>query len=122
MLNIISDLADVTITGKFIITDLVEAISLEVKLLASAIERKIEAIQPPKFFDNTVVNSKLLLDENEFQNIEKSPVMFRTDIQHEIFHLLALVHEFVATRSGPRYSAGMSAAKFLVSYRYPVIP
>jgi len=69
VLNIISDLADVTITGIFTVTDLIEAVGLEAKLLASTIERKIDAIQPSNLFDDNVVNSNLLLDEYEFQNV-----------------------------------------------------
>lgn len=69
ILNIVSDLADLTITGRFTLTDLVEAVGLEVKLLASAIERKINAIHPPRLYDYDIVSPELLLDEQEFQSI-----------------------------------------------------
>lgn len=92
VLNIISDLADVTITGKFTVTDLIEAVGLEVKLLASTIERKIEAIQPPKIFDNNVVSSGLLLDEDEFQDVIANKE-FNIDylLEFKDFELLSLL-------------------------------
>jgi hypothetical protein len=69
VVNIISDLADVTITGKFTIIDLIETIGLEVKLIASTIERKIDAIQPPQFFDDNLVSANLLLNDFEYQKV-----------------------------------------------------
>ncbi|RJR07198.1 hypothetical protein C4588_07030 [Candidatus Parcubacteria bacterium] len=47
VINIISDLADLTISGSFNIQDLAEASRLEAELMIAAIERKIEAIQLP---------------------------------------------------------------------------
>ncbi|MBT8380793.1 MAG: hypothetical protein KJO59_00390 [Ignavibacteria bacterium] len=92
VLNIISDLADVTITGKFTVSELVEAVGMEVKLLASAIERKIDAIQPPKFFDDSFVSTNLLLDENEFQNVIANKE-FNIDylLEFKDFELLSLL-------------------------------
>lgn len=53
VINVISDLADLTITGSFTLLELVEAAGLEANLLAAAIERKIESIQPTDYFDLT---------------------------------------------------------------------
>ncbi len=47
VINIVSDLADLTISGSFNIQDLAEASRLETDLMIAAIERKIEAIQLP---------------------------------------------------------------------------
>lgn len=49
IINIISDLADLTITGKFTFPELIDAIASESTLLSSAIQKKIEQIQPPDF-------------------------------------------------------------------------
>jgi hypothetical protein len=49
IINIISDLADLTITGKFTLPELIDAIAGESTLLSSAIQKKIEQIQPPDF-------------------------------------------------------------------------
>jgi hypothetical protein len=92
VLNIISDLADVTITGKFTVTDLIEAVGLEVRLLASAIERKIDAIQPPRLLDENVVNSNLVLDEYEFQNaIANKDFKINYLLEFKDFELLSLL-------------------------------
>ena len=49
IINIVSDLADLTITGKYTIPEMIDLISGEVKLLSSSIQEKIAKIQPPKF-------------------------------------------------------------------------
>ena len=49
IINIISDLADLTITGKFTLPELIDAIAGESALLSSAIQKKIDQIQPPDF-------------------------------------------------------------------------
>lgn len=49
IINIISDLADLTITGKFTFPELIDAIASESTLLSSAIQKKIDQIQPPDF-------------------------------------------------------------------------
>ena len=49
VINIISDLADLTITGEFTLLEFIDVISEEVSLLSSSIQQKIEQIQPPDF-------------------------------------------------------------------------
>lgn len=49
IINFISDLADLTITGKFTFPELIDAIASESTLLSSAIQKKIDQIQPPDF-------------------------------------------------------------------------
>jgi len=48
VINIISDLADLTITGKYSISEMVNLIVDEVDLLSTSINEKIAKIQPPK--------------------------------------------------------------------------
>jgi len=52
VINIVSDLADLTISGKYSIPEMVDLISYEINILSSSIQEKIEKIQPPKF-DNS---------------------------------------------------------------------
>ena len=49
VINIISDLADLTITGEFTLLELIDVIADEASLLSSSIQKKIEQIQPPDF-------------------------------------------------------------------------
>jgi hypothetical protein len=49
VINIVSDLADLTITGEFTLLELIDVISEESSLLSSSIQKKIEQIQPPDF-------------------------------------------------------------------------
>ncbi len=49
VINIISDLADLTITGEFTLTEAIELITEEAELISQSIQSKIEKIQPPDF-------------------------------------------------------------------------
>jgi len=49
VINIISDLADLTITGEFTLLEVIDVISEESSLLSSSIQKKIEQIRPPDF-------------------------------------------------------------------------
>lgn len=46
VINLISDLADITITGDFTISSMVDALSKEIKLVSKISENKIDEIQP----------------------------------------------------------------------------
>jgi hypothetical protein len=52
VINIISDLADLTITGQYAIPELIDLIADEVNLLSTSIQEKIAQIQPPKFINS----------------------------------------------------------------------
>lgn len=54
VINIVSDLADLTVTGKYTVPEMVDLIRAEVNLLSSSIQEKIAKIQPPKFTDTDV--------------------------------------------------------------------
>ncbi len=67
VINIISDLADLTITGQFTIPELIDLVADEVVLLSTSIKEKIAQIQPPQFNDseseaNTVEISNEAID------------------------------------------------------------
>jgi hypothetical protein len=47
VINIISDLADFTITGEFTLLEIIDVIAEETRLISSSIQDKIEKIQPP---------------------------------------------------------------------------
>ena len=49
VINIISDLADLTITGEFTLLEVIEVVADETSLIFSSIQKKIEQIQPPDF-------------------------------------------------------------------------
>ncbi len=49
IINIISDLADLTITGEFTLLEVVDAIAEEASIISGSIQKKIEQIQPPDF-------------------------------------------------------------------------
>ncbi len=59
VINIISDLADLTITGKYTITEMFDLITDEVNLLSSSIQEKIAQVRPPQF-DNTEPEAKMV--------------------------------------------------------------
>ncbi len=52
VINVISDLADITLSGNFKIADLVSIISTESKIFSNAIANKLRQIQPPSIIDN----------------------------------------------------------------------
>lgn len=73
VINIISDLADLTITGEFTLLEVIDVISEESNLLSSSIQNKIEQIQPPDFtkaglqsktYDLTKVTAELPKNRN----------------------------------------------------------
>jgi hypothetical protein len=57
VINIISDLADLTIEGKFTLPEIIDVISDETSMLSSSIKNKIRRIQPPDFIDSEPVSA-----------------------------------------------------------------
>ncbi|HEY7751464.1 MAG TPA: translocation/assembly module TamB domain-containing protein, partial [Ignavibacteriaceae bacterium] len=96
VINIISDLADFTFTGKFDIEELVELLTVESALIASTIENKINEIQPPESYvdiqdfqsvmeetypeiSDDIINSEINLNYLvEFKDFELLTLMFGT--------------------------------------------
>ncbi len=68
VINIISDLADLTITGQYSITEMIDLITDEVSLLSSSIREKIEQIQPPQF-NNSEPEESIVEINNEAAEI-----------------------------------------------------
>jgi hypothetical protein len=64
VINIISDLADLTITGEFTLLEVVDVIAAEANLLSSSIQKKIEQIQPPDFTKAGLQTNTSILIEN----------------------------------------------------------
>jgi hypothetical protein len=68
VINIISDLADLTITGQYTIPEMINLITDEVSLLSSSIKEKIAQIQPPQL-NNSEPEAKPIEIRNEATNI-----------------------------------------------------
>ena len=68
VINIISDLADLTITGKYTPLEIIDVITEETKMLSLSIKKKIEKIQPPNF-------GNLIAEETADNFVETSPVL-----------------------------------------------
>ena len=64
VINIISDLADLTITGEFTLLEVVDVIADEASLLSSSIQKKLEQIQPPDFTKLGLQTNTNILTEN----------------------------------------------------------
>ncbi len=92
VINIISDLADVTISGVFTVPDLIDAVSLEAELIASAIGKKIEAIQPPKFSNYQFTGTNIPLSTSGPETLSQDR-NFKIDYLFEFkdFELLSLL-------------------------------
>lgn len=57
VINIISDLADLTIEGKFTLPEIIDVISDETSMLSSSIKNKIKLIQPPDIISSEPVSA-----------------------------------------------------------------
>jgi hypothetical protein len=68
VINIISDLADLTITGQYTIPEMINLITDEVSLLSSSIKEKIAQIQPPQI-NNSEPEAKPIEIRNEATDI-----------------------------------------------------
>ncbi|MCW9065367.1 MAG: hypothetical protein OQJ78_03650 [Ignavibacteriaceae bacterium] len=68
VINIISDLADLTITGQYTIPEMINLITDEVSLLSSSIKEKIAQIQPPQL-NNSEPEAKPIEIRNEATDI-----------------------------------------------------
>jgi hypothetical protein len=90
VINLISDLADVTITGDFTVANMVQALSKEINLISNISKNKIEEILPP----NTTKTTAMVLSSPVKKNSIK-PVMGKTSslkylIEFKDFALLSL--------------------------------
>ena len=82
VINIVSDLADLTITGEFTLLEVIDVIAEEVSLLSSSIQKKIEQIQPPDFTKSGL--------QSESEDLTKSITALPTNRNLNIQYLLEL--------------------------------
>lgn len=90
IINIISDLADLTITGKFTLPELIDAIAGESALLSSAIQKKIDQIQPPDFnkLESLIKSENLTVKPAELSLKRNLDVQYLLELKS--FELLSL--------------------------------
>jgi len=62
IINIVSDLADLTITGKYTVPEMIDLITEEINILSSSIQEKIAKIQFPNFTQNAIDSTLFELD------------------------------------------------------------
>ncbi|RKY99253.1 MAG: hypothetical protein DRQ13_02645, partial [Ignavibacteriae bacterium] len=93
VINVISDLADITLSGNFKIADLVSIISTESKVFSNAIANKIRHIQPQSSLDN--VNAYNLQDEKYNKELVADSFNSEIDLYYALefkdFNLLSLI-------------------------------
>ena len=91
IINIISDLADLTITGKYSIPELVDLISAEINLLSASVQNKIAKIQPPKFNNDLPGET---ITETKKEKLSETFVNKNLDVQYLLelksFELISL--------------------------------
>jgi hypothetical protein len=91
VINIISDLADLTISGKYSIPEMVGLISQEIDMLSSSIQDKIEQIQPPKFENSEpVLATENLKDEDIFEYFSDKNLDVQYLLELKSFDLISL--------------------------------
>ncbi len=93
VINVISDLADITLSGNFKVADLVSIISAESKIFPNAITNKLKRIQPPDIIDN--INVYNLQDEKYGEELSTDSFSSEIDLYYALefkdFKLLSLV-------------------------------
>jgi len=93
VINVISDLADITLSGNFKIADLVSIISAESKMFSNAITNKLKRIQPSGITDN--VNANDLQDEKYDEEFSTDSFSSEVDLYYALefkdFELLSLI-------------------------------
>lgn len=93
VINVISDLADITLSGNFKIADLVSLISTESNSFSNAIANKLRLIQPPSIIDN--VNTYNLQDEEYEEEFSTNSFSSEVDLYYALefkdFELLSLI-------------------------------
>ena len=89
IINIISDLADLTITGEFTLLEVVDAVAEEASTISSSIQKKIEHIQPPDFTrPESQLKPDLLSESNVISRSRNLNVQYLLELKS--FELLSL--------------------------------
>ncbi|RKY93270.1 MAG: hypothetical protein DRQ01_05135, partial [Ignavibacteriae bacterium] len=93
VINVISDLGDITLSGNFKIVDLISIISAESKIISNAITNKLRHIKPPGRIDN--VNAYNLQDEKYDEELSTDIFSSEIDLYYALefkdFELLSLI-------------------------------
>ena len=90
VINIISDLADLTITGEFTLTEAIDVISDEIQLISNSIQKKMEKIQPPDFRDVTHETALNTVSENSDLYLQEKRLNIQYLLELKSFELLSL--------------------------------
>ena len=90
VINIISDLADLTITGEFTLLEVIGVVADEVNLLSSSIQKKIEQIQPPEFIKSDLQTNKIDLESNTETLSESRHLDIQYLLELKSFELISL--------------------------------
>ncbi|MEJ2104843.1 MAG: hypothetical protein P8X47_09740, partial [Ignavibacteriaceae bacterium] len=90
VVNIISDLADLTVEGKFTLLEIIDVVSEEAKMLSTSIQNKIEKIQPPRFNNSEPVKVKVKVDESTANLFAGKNLNIKYLLELKSFELLSL--------------------------------
>ena len=90
VINIISDLADLTVEGKYTLLEFIDVVSEEAKMLSSSLQNKIERIQLPDITNSESGNVTLKEDENNPELFSGKNVDVKYLLELKSFELLSL--------------------------------
>ena len=90
VVNIISDLADLTVEGKFTLPEIVNIVSEETKMLSTSIQNKIEKIQPPRFTNSEPEVVKVKSDDGTALQFSEKNLNVKYLLELKSFELLSL--------------------------------
>jgi hypothetical protein len=90
-INLISDIADVTVTGKFFISELTGLISAESEIISQAISEKINRISPDSLIEKNRLSTNFSVNRNSsFFNLPQNPVFIDFLVDLKDFRLVSL--------------------------------
>jgi hypothetical protein len=91
VINIISDLADITIIGNYSIENSVNLLSDEAGLLTKAFKTKVYGIMNPDSVFNRQITTGIAVQQNPRKNIVDSATSFKYTVEFKNFDLLSLL-------------------------------
>ncbi|MCW8823765.1 MAG: hypothetical protein OQK63_06740, partial [Ignavibacteriaceae bacterium] len=90
VINVISDLADLTIEGKFTLTEIIDVVAEETSMLSSSIKNKIKLIQPPNFSSGEAESLTEDLQEKTTNLLASRNIDVKYLLELKSFELLSL--------------------------------
>ena len=90
IINIISDLADLTVEGKYTLVEFIDVVSEEAKMISSSVQKKIERIQPPAITNSKSGNAIVKREENNPVIFSGNNVDVKYLLELKSFELLSL--------------------------------